>query len=74
CLARRPVPQSKMRCSPPCRKVPRCCSSKNTDCSTVRRTAPAVTQCPCLCRMAAELLGRSIYSWLKPVMLIALCI
>ncbi|KFD50221.1 hypothetical protein M513_08849, partial [Trichuris suis] len=29
---------------------------------------------PCLCRMAAELLGHSNYSSLKPLMLIALCI
>ncbi|KFD51841.1 hypothetical protein M514_07170, partial [Trichuris suis] len=61
CLARRPAPQSKIRCSQPCRKLPRCCSSKNTGCSTVRGTAPAATQCPCLCSMAAEFLGRSNY-------------
>ncbi|KFD65053.1 hypothetical protein M514_22770, partial [Trichuris suis] len=45
-----------MRCSQPCRKVPRCSSSKNTECSTVRGSVPAVTQCPYLCRMAADLL------------------
>ncbi|KFD67316.1 hypothetical protein M514_05028 [Trichuris suis] len=45
CLARRLAPHCKMRCSQPCRKVPRCSSSKNTECSTVRGSVPAVTQC-----------------------------
>ncbi|KFD66270.1 hypothetical protein M514_09453 [Trichuris suis] len=71
CLASRSLPQCKKLCSRRCRKAPRCSSSKRKECSSKRGTASAGTQCPCQCRKAAELVGRSIYSSLKPLLLIA---